>query len=647
MFDNFQLKLAEHWEIIIPEFNAHYVPMTGADYGKKLVSWDKEQCHHWNIVGYQKALYILTAQSHMMRFLRTVVDNLLLERSAEQASPHHPKWEQLIQNGFYSFGSSSAFRIRASANQPFSAPPVFDPVKISELIESMYQACVDELDLAQTSPSFVQWLIRSFQASLYSETLGRKNHWGVIVDEVICNLYRRLVWWRQMHKECQMMLQKHHRYNEEPTKATREDYENSVFLLHNIAIEHLAQQNLLVQYSLPFQRGFECNFEYKRYLDENKEPQMCVEDEDAFHADTLFWSIRALGFDRDRVFTLDPSFNFRVLDDCLSHASGKERNRVSGQLLRSLSEMAVVDEVRVSIECDRSWNREPNESIADADPEFRGKFIEKYAQKLNLPEIVKRGGLEGHLRSFYNDSPWPSGNVDNRWLAAASASRAHLKKFWTHFRAAVKSLQTSRDFPANFIEEDQQAFSAAHRPENVRAAAEEEQALRDMISARAASKHSTPARQVNYWPIEEPEKFIGPTIKEKKKTRPSQPSETSQEDSTSLVFNASPSLEAQPVEDPISVKSENFGLLHAMFTAAKVQMRSYSWAHFTQAMADAGCSVTQGSGSAVHFRSEKGTIVFHRPHPEPTIAQEILIAMGKRLRKRFGWTEKTFRDAKE
>lgn len=69
--------------------------------------------------------------------------------------------------------------------------------------------------------------------------------------------------------------------------------------------------------------------------------------------------------------------------------------------------------------------------------------------------------------------------------------------------------------------------------------------------------------------------------------------ETSQEEDSTLVFDASPSLEAQPPHDTVFVKPEDFSLFHAMFNAAKAQTRSYSWTHFTQAMIDAGCSVTQ------------------------------------------------------
>ena len=67
MFDNSQLKLAENFEVVIGEFNAQCVNMTGSKYGSELAKYDKDQCHRWQIVGYQKAIHILTAQHHRQR----------------------------------------------------------------------------------------------------------------------------------------------------------------------------------------------------------------------------------------------------------------------------------------------------------------------------------------------------------------------------------------------------------------------------------------------------------------------------------------------------------------------------------------------------------------------------------------------------
>lgn len=56
--------------------------------------------------------------------------------------------------------------------------------------------------------------------------------------------------------------------------------------------------------------------------------------------------------------------------------------------------------------------------------------------------------------------------------------------------------------------------------------------------------------------------------------------------------------------------------------------------------------MTQSSGSAVSFKNDMGTIVFHQPHPDPTIDPIMLLSMGKRLRKWFGWDAGVFVESK-
>ena len=159
-----------------------------------------------------------------------------------------PKWDQLVQNKFFSFGSSSAQSVRASANQPFSAPPEFDPVKTLELVESLYHASVDELDLAQTDPAYLQYLVRELGATAYFERLDSESRWDWYMDEIVCNFYRRFIWWRQMLKECRRMLELYETDLETPSVKNRTEYEHAVFSIHDASIEHMAQQIRLLDY---------------------------------------------------------------------------------------------------------------------------------------------------------------------------------------------------------------------------------------------------------------------------------------------------------------------------------------------------------------------------------------------------------------
>ena len=124
----------------------------------------------------------------------------------------------------------------------------------------MYNASVDELDLAQTDPEYLQYLVRELGAAAYFERVDSESRWDWLADEILLNFYRRYLWWRQMSKECRMMLKSYKTWQEMPSKVNRMAYEQALFAIHSIAVEHMTQQILLLEYSLPFQRGFESNY---------------------------------------------------------------------------------------------------------------------------------------------------------------------------------------------------------------------------------------------------------------------------------------------------------------------------------------------------------------------------------------------------
>ncbi|KAK3714786.1 hypothetical protein LTR37_007520 [Vermiconidia calcicola] len=292
---------------------------------------------------------------------------------------------------------------------------------------------------------------------------------------------------------------------------------------------------------------------------------------------------------------MEPAFQFRVLDDILSHATTKERSRISQQLLRQVSEIATVDEIRTAIECDRGWNREWKTEGFET-PKF---LIDNYQKKL---------------------SP--------------SASRKHLKHIWIAFRSALKSHQQKQRFPQYIIDEDWAALSAADRAEHVEAVEEEKRAVHEKISQQtlAASKKET---TTSFVPL--PTSTGGKAEKQTDSEEASTSLHTTSEDA-----GASAAIEKPPSTSTVLVKPENLKLFNAMFPTDKGQSRSFSWKHFLQAMVDAGFSVLQGSGSAVSFRNDRGVIVFHQPHPEPSIDPIMLQLMGKRLHKWFGWDSDVF-----
>jgi hypothetical protein len=127
----------------------------------------------------------------------------------------------------------------------------------------------------------------------------------------------------------------------------------------------------------------------------------------------------------------------------------------------------------------------------------------------------------------------------------------------------------------------------------------------------------------------------------KVKTRPTEPSTSSTDDTTS---------DPKPIVSPqasIPVSSDSLTLFTRMFTADINTPGEIYWIEFVSAMADAGCSVMPGGGSCFTFthvdeEGQKHSMVFHRPHPEPSMSKERLRSFGSRLNRRWGWSEEDF-----
>lgn len=79
-------------------------------------------------------------------------------------------------------------------------------------------------------------------------------------------------------------------------------------------------------------------------------------------------------------------------------------------------------------------------------------------------------------------------------------------------------------------------------------------------------------------------------------------------------------------------------------TALEERQKHVDWETFVTSVTDAGLVARNGGGSIVTFEDENGggKIIFHRPHPDPSIDPIMLQSMGRRMNKWFGWSRESF-----
>jgi hypothetical protein len=221
LFDDMNADLAERFGIIPQTFNSHCVVVQGPEFGK-LVKWNADQAHRYEIIGFTKAYNILQAQQRMMAFLRKCVAGLLDEANEPPVLQVHPKWTQLVDVGFTHVDPTFAWSTGSA--RPFCSPPKFDPVEIHELAKSRHRVLKDHIELLQTDPAYVQMHARAYKNSLFLETSKPGDIWPHIVDQVFRDPLKREDYWRRMLYECDKMERAWLASIENPSEVTRALY---------------------------------------------------------------------------------------------------------------------------------------------------------------------------------------------------------------------------------------------------------------------------------------------------------------------------------------------------------------------------------------------------------------------------------------
>ncbi|TGO17517.1 hypothetical protein BTUL_0017g00980 [Botrytis tulipae] len=107
----------------------------------------------------------------------------------------------------------------------------------------------------------------------------------------------------------------------------------------------------------------------------------------------------------------------------------------------------------------------------------------------------------------------------------------------------------------------------------------------------------------------------------------------------------------------VLVRKSSYAIFQTMFPTRNFEERTKTvpWDSLVNAMAEAGFIASHDAGgSAVQFEPDtnspwfgQGKIVFHKPHPERVVDAIMLGAMGKRMKKWFGWSDETFEVGKK
>lgn len=355
-------------------------------------------------------------------------------------------------------------------------------------------------------------------------------------------------------------------------------------------------------------------------------------------------------FFEDRPFTMDPSFNFAIID-YICRNDAKEAARISQTMLDRLSDMSILSEVIFSIRQDMTRNRSVDAQVAKGFAKHTTS-PQDWIKKINAEHGKALGDSLGpQWQQLCQEFPWPRGKKDEKWLEEATAARACLTELWTQFRALWTQKLKEAKVSQRLINEDIQLLSLASTMRYREALEQEKQdILTELVAQRSKTIRNRPVElQVAWGRDHEVQAEIPPRPRAKIAHSPELGPPSDKAVTTPQVGVASnPNIISPHL---IFVKYENLTVLHHMFPVKGAEsQRSFSWQEFLSAMVDVGFTILQSQGSAVTLRlnshTDRGvnTIVLHRPHPRPIVNPVMLRRIAKRMQKWFGWHRETFEE---
>ncbi|EME89624.1 uncharacterized protein MYCFIDRAFT_171051 [Pseudocercospora fijiensis CIRAD86] len=604
------------------------------------------------------------SQELLSRQLRAVV-GLLLNPQPENAQSGCDVFETLAATGFAT--TAGAITQDVTLTSPFSAPPCLNMAEIVATLRSRLQACEDELWLLQTDADYLREHLAKIDSSLAQESFSGGSREELKLQVVMINI-TKVEDWQYLLDEAEqaMSIMSELSSRVRPGHPLPEQYANALAIFEfALSLQFHRQQNhlgKLITASSDFRQYFS-------YVD--KEIGALGIDaslQKTHRHDPIFYNLAMLHTHESHK-SFPAALHVRHLDGLLASRPHEEARRISRMMYMAVSDMAVIDDTLTKIKLHRpqglrmtslmSLGDRPKptadensiiELVAGLDPPQMERWMEKLTEKHVFDSFYTISNYEylHPVLQMLEHQPRCTGRYETRDLDAFDKSQKALFEFWQAMREwRLHKILTSFD-PIPDLDRAMKKVFPSTIEEYRRDLEEERAAMAAAVEAKSFGKclSSGDQREQNrifhlkrsVWGFTSTENTAVQQVKEKKKSRPLH------SDLQTLSI-AEPHQESFTTpQETIAVDKTSLTVFRRMYASALAKKGHINWDDFVAALIDIGFSVMPNSGSAVTFKekSGKGSIVFHRPHPDSHIDPIMLKSMGKRLRKWFGYDKETF-----
>lgn len=661
LFDNSQIASGYDKGSLELEFNPSCVVMVGGNYGK-LVQWNKEAAHEWRTIGFPKARLILEAQKVLMRFLRNTMDHLL-QGAADGGGA--ARLEQQYGGGTKVNGQQEFWS--PYSKQPFAAPPQFDPDGLLEMCQTRLAAVEDEIRLLQVDAKYAQHILDGLlKLDMYKE-FNEEERWMFLAGELVSTPMKRVQMLRYLVEEFDNIRELYHKHRKHvsPDQFLPQAYTLAIAATQRFLINILDYQTFEIERILPTVPGFQNHYEYRKVdirggtkqteIIRKIVPYKYSQTMAYFYKDPLYWAVYQLRTNPAEQIEWNRAFFFNFIDEHLADTSAKEKARIDQRLYDYLSDMAGNDILLSALRCHRPVASTVSLAVALESQHGRGGSCWPNCVVEPVESLQEHKHAMAVALHEFAQQRWPKGRKNAAWLQQATQTRRALADLWNANQINLRSVLKRMPRLPRTEEHIEAEFSMARAdmtPEYLAGLeAERLEISKAMSSDTTEASSGAPQYAHAEWNIDtqKAERAIETKTKAKPKTRP-QPDDTSLSSDSGPFKTPATAFSGSEVTTTaatsILVNAESTRTFASVLFAENAP-RVIKWQRFVAAMVDAGCSATNNGGSAVTFKHAVGSMVFHRPHPEPEIDPIVLHSMGQRLKWRFGWGHEVFVERKK
>jgi len=621
-------------------FNAKCVEISGENYGH-MVPFDVELIHSGKIVGFPRAWATAWVQQYMSSALREVVDKLV----AGAPPSGDVKWSRLVSDGFRNHVGGPMFGVYD--NQLFASPSRFDPETLLEMASDQLNRVVDEVELLQGDQEYLRDHASTMKANIsWDASVSSSLKWSYISGTIAALWTDRLSRWQIIVDRSQKLVN----------------------LCRNRSVTNQVHVGLpsdiktaIIDYGLMLRDMLEIELVHLRSAVSNMH---AMKDTYSKHASrgVLFQK-----FDYEENFSKPGNRIAYVEQMLLVHLSLRRHSGLAHGALRNFeAELAKVKPDRhVSEASSAIALLDAMQNIwrlghVMAEDELRSSSIDGDMAEKRLAAVRSQHGLFktcsdekryerlGSILRDFCESPWPKNRGSATWLDKRLEIRKLQGEFWRVAREDWQ--QHQHELQGDVVGAVVGHMSFAESPRYV-AEVEAERASFE-AELRQSQESNIRKKEVKHIPQSvwgvEPEKI------KRMRTRPKSADPAEEPGLEIAAIDLNEEHVADTVQTPakplIPVKQDSKRIFDKMFSRNSTAS-NFRWTHLINALIDAGMTATQSAGSAVRFKNEHGSVVFHHPHGEnheSTLSAEFLRnQVGKRLTKWFSWDSETFVERKK